>query len=72
MSKRVAEVLVETLQAADVKTCCGIIGDTLNRRCYSFLPNYTCRGTPLGTKFLSSRQMSNGRGPVSTQLFLNN
>src|SRR3954467_8844700 len=31
MSKRVAEVLVETLQAAGVMTCYGIVGDTLNR-----------------------------------------
>src|SRR6202162_278822 len=31
MSKRVAELLVETLQAAGVKTCYGIVGDTLNR-----------------------------------------
>ena len=31
MSKRVADVLVETLQAAGVKTCYGIVGDTLNR-----------------------------------------
>jgi pyruvate dehydrogenase (quinone) len=31
MSKRVADVLVETLQSAGVKTCYGIVGDTLNR-----------------------------------------
>ncbi len=31
MTKRVADVLVETLQAAGVKTCYGIVGDTLNR-----------------------------------------
>jgi pyruvate dehydrogenase (quinone) len=31
MSKRVADVLVETLQAAGVKACYGIVGDTLNR-----------------------------------------
>src|SRR6266700_2465334 len=31
MSKRVAVLLVETLQAAGVKTCYGIVGDTLNR-----------------------------------------
>src|SRR5216684_740616 len=31
MSKRVADVLVETLPAAGVKTCYGIVGDTLNR-----------------------------------------
>src|SRR6202044_1603187 len=29
--KRVADVLVETLQAAGVKHCYGIVGDTLNR-----------------------------------------
>jgi pyruvate dehydrogenase (quinone) len=31
MSQRVADLLVETLQAAGVKTCYGIVGDTLNR-----------------------------------------
>ena len=31
MSKRVADVLVETLEAAGVRTCYGIVGDTLNR-----------------------------------------
>jgi pyruvate dehydrogenase (quinone) len=31
MGKRVADVLIETLQAAGVKTCYGIVGDTLNR-----------------------------------------
>jgi pyruvate dehydrogenase (quinone) len=31
MRKRVADLLVETLQAAGVKTCYGIVGDTMNR-----------------------------------------
>src|ERR1700734_626981 len=31
MSKRVADVLVETLQAAGVKRCYGIVGDTMNQ-----------------------------------------
>ena len=31
MSKRVADLIVETLQAAGVKRCYGIVGDTLNR-----------------------------------------
>ena len=31
VSKRVADLIVETLQAAGVKTCYGIVGDTLNR-----------------------------------------
>jgi len=31
MIKRVADVLIETLQAAGVRTCYGIVGDTLNR-----------------------------------------
>ena len=31
MSKRVADVLIETLQAAGVKRCYGIVGDTLNQ-----------------------------------------
>src|ERR1700752_1700945 len=31
MSKRVADVLIETLQSAGVKRCYGIIGDTVNR-----------------------------------------
>src|ERR1700739_3050076 len=31
MSKRVADLIIETLQAAGVKTCYGIVGDTLNQ-----------------------------------------
>src|SRR5580700_9162592 len=31
MTKRVADVLIETLEAAGVETCYGIVGDTLNR-----------------------------------------
>src|ERR1700736_3290324 len=31
MGKRVADRLVETLQAAGVRTCYGIVGDTMNR-----------------------------------------
>src|SRR3984893_958542 len=31
MSKRVADLVVETLQAAGVRSCYGIVGDTLNR-----------------------------------------
>jgi pyruvate dehydrogenase (quinone) len=31
MSKKVADVIVETLQSAGVKHCHGIVGDTLNR-----------------------------------------
>ena len=31
MTKRVAEILIETLQSAGVRTCYGIVGDTLNR-----------------------------------------
>ena len=31
MSKKVADVIVQTLQAAGVKHCYGIVGDTLNR-----------------------------------------
>src|SRR5438105_5244389 len=31
MSKRVADLVIETLQAASVRTCYGIVGDTLNR-----------------------------------------
>jgi pyruvate dehydrogenase (quinone) len=30
MSKKVAQVVVETLQSAGVKNCCIIVGDTLN------------------------------------------
>jgi pyruvate dehydrogenase (quinone) len=31
MSKRVADLPVETLEAAGVETCYGVVGDTLNR-----------------------------------------
>jgi len=30
MSKKVAQVIVDTLQSAGVKNCYGIVGDTLN------------------------------------------
>ena len=30
MSKKVAQIIVETLQSAGVKNCYGIVGDTLN------------------------------------------
>src|SRR3954469_19397665 len=35
MSKRVADVLIETLQAAGVKSCYGVVGDTLNQIAHS-------------------------------------
>src|SRR5271155_6274158 len=35
MSKRVADLIVETLQAAGVKTCYGIVGDTMNQIAHS-------------------------------------
>jgi thiamine pyrophosphate-dependent acetolactate synthase large subunit-like protein len=38
MSKKVAEVIVETLASAGVKHCYGIVGDTLNRIAYSIPP----------------------------------
>jgi pyruvate dehydrogenase (quinone) len=31
MSHRVADLVVDTLQAAGVRSCYGIVGDTLNR-----------------------------------------
>jgi pyruvate dehydrogenase (quinone) len=31
MSRRVADLLIETLHAAGVRTCYGIVGDTMNR-----------------------------------------
>jgi pyruvate dehydrogenase (quinone) len=31
MTQRVADILVQTLQAAGVKRCYGIVGDTLNQ-----------------------------------------
>src|SRR6201999_634004 len=35
MSKRVADILIETLQAAGVKNCYGIVGDTMNQIAHS-------------------------------------
>src|SRR5277367_4603459 len=35
MSKKVAQVIVETLQSAGVKRCYGVVGDTLNRIAHS-------------------------------------
>jgi pyruvate dehydrogenase (quinone) len=31
MSKKVADIIVETLQTAGVRHCYGVVGDTLNR-----------------------------------------
>ena len=35
MSKKVADIIVETLQSAGVKHCYGVVGDTLNRIAHS-------------------------------------
>jgi pyruvate dehydrogenase (quinone) len=35
MSKRVADIIVGTLESAGVKTCYGIVGDTLNQIAHS-------------------------------------
>ena len=35
MSKKVAQKLVETLEASGVKTCYGIVGDTMNQIAHS-------------------------------------
>jgi pyruvate dehydrogenase (quinone) len=35
MSKRVADLVIETLQAAGVRSCYDIVGDTLNRIAHS-------------------------------------
>ena len=35
MSKKVADIIVETLQSAGVKHCYGVVGDTLNRVAHS-------------------------------------
>lgn len=35
MSKRVADILVDTLHAAGVKRCYGIVGDTMNQIAHS-------------------------------------
>src|SRR4051812_22446308 len=39
MRKRVADLLIETLQAAGVRTCYGIVGDTLNRIAHAIDPS---------------------------------
>ena len=44
MSKRVADLVVETLQAAGVKNCYGIVGDTLNRLAHAI--DRSERGAP--------------------------
>lgn len=31
MSKNIAQLMVETLQAARVRRCCGIVGDAVSR-----------------------------------------
>src|ERR1700721_2285941 len=35
MSKKVADIIVETLQSAGIKHCYGVVGDTLNRIAHS-------------------------------------
>jgi pyruvate dehydrogenase (quinone) len=35
VSKKVADVIIETLQAAGVKRCYGIVGDTMNQIAHS-------------------------------------
>jgi pyruvate dehydrogenase (quinone) len=35
MSKKVADIVIETLESAGVKHCYGVVGDTLNRIAYS-------------------------------------
>jgi pyruvate dehydrogenase (quinone) len=35
MSKKVADIIVETLVSAGVKHCYGVVGDTLNRIAHS-------------------------------------
>jgi pyruvate dehydrogenase (quinone) len=35
MSKKVADIIVETLESAGVKHCYGVAGDTLNRIAHS-------------------------------------
>jgi pyruvate dehydrogenase (quinone) len=35
MSKKVADIIVETLESAGVKHCYGVVGDTLNRIAHS-------------------------------------
>src|ERR1700735_3158139 len=35
MSKKVADIIVETLQSAGVRHCYGVVGDTLNRIAHS-------------------------------------
>src|SRR6202046_3475891 len=47
MSKRVADVLIETLQAAGVKNCYGIVGDTLNRIAHA-IPEREIDGVHIG------------------------
>jgi hypothetical protein len=41
MTKWVADVLIETLQAAGVKRCYGIVGDTPNRIAYAINQSQT-------------------------------
>src|SRR5271163_5051080 len=35
MSKKIADIIVETLESAGVKHCYGVVGDTLNRVAHS-------------------------------------
>jgi hypothetical protein len=62
MSKRVADVIVETLQAAGVKRCYGIVGDTLNRIAHAI------HESKIAPTSVSSRRCSSMICPSGTQV----
>ena len=58
MTKRVADLIVETLRAAGVERCYGIVGDTLNR---SLMPSTVAQSN--GSICVTRRQEPSLRAP---------
>jgi hypothetical protein len=65
MSRRVSDLLVETLQAAGVKTCYGIVGDTLNRIAHA-IDRVVIRDGRTPRRLSASRKLIAFRYPLLT------
>jgi hypothetical protein len=66
MGRRVADLLVETLQAAGVKTCFGIVGDAVQRIAHDSVAQLSRRGD-VGTAEYGRRDEPLARLRVSTR-----
>src|ERR1700689_5128255 len=64
MSKKVAQVIIETLKDAGVENCYGIVGDTLNA--------FAAGLAPAGIKFVHMRRQEAGAFPAQGEALLLN